>query len=150
MLRNGVDVGAKDWNHGNVFHCVVAFAFLYPDKEPVMCSVCDYLNSELDRKTMMTLLMAENSGGVRPLEMAAQLGVFGIFRSIFETGDIYLVKVETYGLFNYKMYDITECESITIDNRFYKSPLNFITHMDRENLEDPNARALFEWKAITN
>ena len=150
MLRNGVDVNARDWNQGNVLHCVVAFASLYPNKEPLMCKLYRFLNEQLDRMSMRVLLMSENEKGIRPLEMAGQLGVFGLFRVMFETKDVYLAKVETCGLFYHKLYDITEYESITQSNRFYKSPLHFLAHLDRSHLENPRLRAFIDWQAIHN
>ena len=150
MLRNGVDVDSRDWNQGNVLHCAVAFASLYPNKEPQMCKLYKFLNEKLDRMSMTKLLMSENEKGIRPLEMAGQLGMLGLFRAIFETKDVYLAKVEICGLFYHKLYDITEYESITQGNRFYKSPLHFLAHLDHSHLDNPRLRAFIDWKAIHN
>ena len=150
MLKNGVDTGALDWNQGNVLHCMISFAFFYPHKEPLMCSVFQLLDRSLDRNRMKSLLIQENNLGLRPVEMAAQLGTFGLFHCIFETKEIYLIKAEIHGLFCYKLYDITEYESVTEHNRFMLSPMHFLAHMDQNKLSDPQTAAMMTWTMVRN
>ncbi len=149
MLRLGVDVFCTERRRrDNVLHCVVTLAALHPDRERHMCHVFLHLNERLGRDSMMRLLMWENDAEVRPLELAAQLGTFALFRCMFETKGVYLMKVQNNGMFQHKLFDITEYESVSENSRFMRSPLHFLAHMDRGALHNPNTKALVEWEAI--
>ena len=150
IIQNKGDVLGSDWNGGNVVHCMVSFAFLHPQREPNICRSYEYLTSLLNTETMRKLRMQENNDKLRPLEMAAQLGVFALFRFILETKGVYLVQSERLGIYQHKSYDLTDYENFTSDdNRCVKSPLHFLAYADKRNLENPNTTALLKWQLIS-
>ena len=150
IIQNKGDVLGIDWNGGNVVHCMVSFAFLHPQREPNICRSYEYLTSLLNTETMKKLLLQENNDKLRPLEMAAQLGVFALFRFILETKGVYLVQSERLGIYLHKSYDLTDYKNFTSDdNRCVKSPLHFLAYADKRNLENPNTTALLKWQLIS-
>ena len=52
--------------------------------------------------------MQDNDKGFRPLELAANLAVFGLFRDIFETKDVYKTCQLYDGIYCKELYDVTE------------------------------------------
>ncbi len=86
---------------------------------------------------------------MRPLELAASLGTFGLLRSIFETPGVYLIKNERNGLYYHRLYDITDYERLEGNYcRNIKSPLHLLSYMDREKLKDPLANSLAKWGVL--
>ena len=150
IIENEGDICGMEWNGGNVVHCMVSFAFLHPEREPSICRSYVYLISLLNVETMRKLLMLDNNDKLRPLEMAAQLGVFALFRFILETNGVYLVQSERHGIYLRKSYDLTDYENFTSkDNRCVKSPLHFLAYADKRNLANPNTAALLKWQLIS-
>ncbi len=139
FIKFGVNILQND-NQGNVIHCMILRAYLKPEKEEFMIETYDYLAKHLNTNQMKDLLYAENDMGLRPVEYAAHLGVFDLLLAMYNTKDIYLAYEYSLGVFVRKWYDVTEYESFDENEkeRHYKSPLIYITLLDKEHLKRLN------------
>lgn len=128
MLNHNVDVFQKDLYGFNVTHCIVAVAYGDKTREPEMREVYASLRQMLNRDDLQRLLKDENDDGLRPLEFAAQHGIFLVMREIFETETLYITKNVIHGPLQIKWYDITDYEYGGA--RYTKSPILFLSHID--------------------
>lgn len=71
----------------------------------------DYLLHEHDIGIFKKLLFSENKRGLRPLELASEVGAYGLVSRIFQTDDIYKKQGNFLGCFKETLYDVTEYET---------------------------------------
>ena len=89
-----------------------------------------FVKDIIGNETYKHLLDAENSDGLRPLELAAHLGTFWIFTFLFETPDVYLTDID-HKLYRIQYFDITE---YILGNRGDKSPVKAMLHLEESKL----------------
>ena len=133
LIHFGVNTQTKDNTNHNVLHSLVTMATYYPVLEAKICTMFQWLLSEIGKEHMFELLEGENEDGLRPLEYAAQQGALQLVISIFETKEIYVTREDIRGMSIYRWHDITEYES---GRRKNKSPLRFMAHLQKEKLTD--------------
>ena len=133
LIHYGVNTQTKDDTNHNVLHSLVTMATYYPVLETKICTIFQWLLSEVGKEHILELLEGENEDGLRPLEYAAQQGTLQLVMSIFETKGIYVAREDIRGVSIYRWHDITEYES---GSRKDKSPLRYIAHLQKEKLKD--------------
>ena len=98
-----------------------------------------FIKSIVGNDTYSQLLHTENSEGLRPLELAAHLGTFWIFASLFETPDIYMTEID-YDMYRVQYFDITE---YIIGRRVNKSPVKAMLHLEETKLTLKSTQTVF-------
>ena len=144
FLKSGVNVAVTDNNGYNVIHCMIAFSVFEPEKELSNVETYKILINMLSIDVLKSLLFQENEQKLRPVEMAAQCGVFKLLEAIFETEGVYVTKIYRRGLYNYRFIDITEYETYSKENRRTKSPLFFLILLHQRDLKRPTTQEVFK------
>lgn len=142
MLTNGCDVLQTDTYDYNVIHALIYIAYLQLHVEERANGTLLFLKEQVTKEQFENLLLSENSKGLRPLEMAAHLGTFLIFHTIFETKGVYLTRESVQGIYTTQWFDVTDYESCHPGNRRNKSPLLSLTLVDKCKVGCPHAREL--------
>ena len=144
FLKHGADPLVVDNNSYNVVHSLIAFSVFEPEHEGACVETYKFLLELLNPRDVKELLMQENQQTLRPVEMAAQCGVFYLLQAIYETEGVYVTKVERKGIYNYRWIDITEYESYRKGNRVTKSPLFLLTLLHKKDLKRHSTKVMFE------
>ena len=142
VMRNfGVPVTQMN-SHGNTFlHCIIANASLQSEDGESQCiKTISYIKSIMTDEEFKQILLTENKDGLRPLELAAHLGTFIIFRNLFETNNLYMSKTQDLGFYSVQHYDITEYVD---GSRLYNSPLFLMFYLEQRKLEHKSTRYMY-------
>ena len=129
----------------NIFHVLVCVAFQCADFEAKACGLYQKLQQFLSEEQMRTLLHDEDNIGLRPIEFAAQQGVFSLCGIIWDTNKVYRHVSYPCGEGEYMLYDITEYESHAHGTRHNKSPLMFLTYLDESKPSEIRLYAFGDW-----
>ena len=102
--------------------------FYHPELEDTILHSFQHLVTLLSEDQIRSILLAENTYSLRPLEFAAQHGSCHMVMAIMDIPGVYLYRKERHGLTTYQWYDVTDYEGSA--ERFPKSPLLVLTFMD--------------------
>ena len=129
-------------HHGNTFlHSVIAYASTHSeDMESNFVRNLAFMKSLLTEDEFKTVLLTENNDGLRPLELAAHLGTFMIFKFLFECEGVYMAKTLDLGFYVVQYFDITEYVE---GERLFKSPAYTMMHLDNSKLGRKSTRDAF-------
>ena len=141
MHNFGVDITQSN-SHGNTFlHCIIANASLLPEDGESQCiKTIIFIKSIMTDENFKRILLTENKDRLRPLELAAHLGTFIIFRNLFETNSLYMAKTQDLGFYSLQHYDITEYVD---GSRFFNSPLILMLYLEQRKLEHRSTRYMY-------
>ncbi len=141
LLKNGANIFITDQQGWNIIHYLVVVSYNIQDLEQEAVNVYNRLKDDTQIESVKALLFMEDSDGLRPLEFAIHLGCLGMFEAIFETQDVYLVKKERKGFYDFIEYDISEYEGVGCDirNRRHKSPMLLLAVIDKRVLKNKKA-----------
>lgn len=110
--------------HGdNACHSLIRYALLYPEKLQDVLDMCKYLSEDpapydnsdkamINRKLRKKVWLMDNQDGYNPLQLAAKFGQHEIFTFIMNL-DVYCCENVNDGLFDIKIYDVTEIDAIS-------------------------------------
>ena len=132
LVKHGANVFQENAFHENIFHSVVAASSLEVIFEKRAVSVFKRITETFHKGETYKLLLAENNNGLRPLEMAANLGCVLLYETIQMTPGVYLTKAINVGLLREDWIDITEYQSCKSGNRRTKAPLAMFCHLDKK------------------
>ena len=110
------------------------------EEETADICIFEFIKDLIGNDTYAHLLDAENSDGLRPLELAAHLGTFWIFTFLFETPDVYLTDID-HKLYRIQYFDITE---YILGNRRDKSPVKAMLHLEESKLSLRSTRMVLQ------
>ena len=129
-------------HHGNTFlHSVIAYAATHSeDMESNFVRNVAFMKSLLTEDEFKTVLLTENHDGLRPLELAAHLGTFIIFKFLFECEGVYMAKTLDLGFYVVQYFDITEYVE---GERLFKSPAYTMMYLDNSKLGRKSTRDAF-------
>lgn len=132
LIRYGAILHAQNGEGDTVFHSIVKYAAIYPEKVMAIIQMFRYLtgkpeskyqidttidiNSEDDkcRHIHSFVLFMKNKENMTPLQLAAKHGVFELFEEIINMRNVYCFIRENDGLYDVKEYDITEIDNVSI------------------------------------
>lgn len=132
LIRYGAILHAQNGEGNTVFHSIVKYAAIYPEKVIAIIQMFRYLtgkpeskyqidttidiNSEDDkcRHIHSFVLFMKNKENMTPLQLAAKHGVFELFEEIINMRNVYCFIRENDGLYDVKEYDITEIDNVSI------------------------------------
>ncbi len=130
LLEKGAKIFQENCFKENMVHSLVASNSLELISE--QRSICTYKSvmQHVDTQDLVVLLKHENSDGLRPLEMAANLGCLNLYEVIHHTPGVYVTKVKEEGIIRQEWVDITEYETYESGSRIFKSPLFLLSYLD--------------------
>ena len=143
FMDHGVDVAIQDHSGNNCVHVLIITAFFKPEDEEKLRKTFCMFQQNICNGLLKELLMQENDSGFRPLELAADLAVFGFFQDIFES-PVYITNELHDGICTTQLFDITEYESATLGTRASRSPLTMLSLLDLGSACKPHIEEVFE------
>lgn len=127
LLNKGSEIHTQNKCGDTVLHSLVKYAAVYPDKTERAIDMLDYLNTKLEDtysgKTNLKDTIIEfhegscvwflkNKENLTPLQLSAKLGVVEVFQFIMKLNEVYSFVNTDDGLFDVKLYDITEIDTV--------------------------------------
>ena len=143
-----VNFKQKDKSGDNIMHSLIFMCYNDREQKHQFISAYEYLVAMLPSETTKEILLMENQEGLRPLELAISLSCVEFFSVIFETKPLYKAVVHECGVQEFSWYDITEYESVGPEARSEYSPMRFITELEEDVFEDPDAEKMLESPVI--
>ena len=137
-------------SNGNILHSLVAGSSFDDVLEERSVFVYKKLVSLLDESELNKLLMHENSDGLRPLELAVNLGTLVLYEAMQLTPGVYVTKTIEKGVFKEEWIDITEYETYDPGHRRAKSPPFLMAFLDKNVLSNPKDVAIVQSDFITS
>lgn len=119
LIRNEANICQINSLDETIFHSIIRYAAVRPEKEIEMIKMCGHLNNHIqDEKshgyrTDMFIWFQRNKEKMTALQLAAFLGTIRLFEFIVNLKNIYCFQADHDGLFDIKKYDITEIDSVT-------------------------------------
>ena len=133
MREYGVRISASNSYGNNILHCIIARASIETDEfESKSIPTISFIKLLTTSKEYTKLLLAENSDGLRPLELASHLGTFSLFEFIFEKSELYVSRTSDLGVFTVLYFDITD---YITGPRMFKSPPFTLALLDQNNMD---------------
>ena len=145
LLEFKADMTTKDGDGYNVLHMLLLEASKGSQNYPKLHEIYKIFE---DHEVIEALLMEESDDGLRPLEMAACLGLMKFTQMIMNTPGVYLDKQVVKGNMVYKWYNITEYEKPGFKSRRAFSPLFFLQKIDYKDLGNSETTAFFKWPVL--
>ena len=149
FMDHGADVTVLDHSSNNCIHAMIMAAFIKPEAERKLRQTYLLLCENISPSMLEELLMQENDNGFWPLELAANLAIFGLFHDIFDTKDIYKTYQLYDGIYCKELYDVTEYECLLSGRRLSKSPMRLLAHLDQGSLNNNYIHEVFTSEHIT-
>ena len=133
LLKHGAEIYKQNGLGDNVCHSLVKYAHLYPEKVSEIVKICEHISkltvtgvadktgikdiesiSHTDlEKQNIHIWLAENIERLNPLKLSAKLGQQVIFKYIIELKGVYCYINSEDGLFDVKLYDVTDIDTIS-------------------------------------
>lgn len=131
LLKFGAELQNRNEEGDTVFHSLVKYAAIYPEKVIGIVEIVRYLNEKVEFKIPLDenafedieideyrpissfVWFLKNNENLTPLQLAAKHGVSKLFEEILNLKDIYCFIRENDGLFDVKEYDITEIDTVS-------------------------------------
>ncbi|CAG2219787.1 unnamed protein product [Mytilus edulis] len=112
-----------------VFHSLVKYSAVYPNKADNVIKMFTYLNQKIGKQNQnhephqdqdtdiflkrdLFVWSLENQDCLTPLQLSAKLGTVEIFQFIINLKNVYSFDSSHDGLFDVKLYDITEIDTV--------------------------------------
>ena len=132
LLEYGADLLQVNSKGNNMLHVLAALASTGTETEEERAiAIAKHVKSIMEPEVYCTLLLKENSDGLRPLELAGHLGSFALFRFYFDTNSLYITREEDHILYKIQYIEITE---YVTGVRFYQSPLNSLLNVEHDRI----------------
>ncbi len=93
------DVFQCNSNRENILHAVVLANYLEILSTERAMKIYKIVVSLVETPVLQKLLLSENSGGLRPVELAANLGCVSLYETIHLTPDVYVMKTKNLGFY---------------------------------------------------
>ncbi|XP_060578310.1 transient receptor potential cation channel subfamily V member 5-like [Ruditapes philippinarum] len=123
LLNEGADLDGTNSLGDNVCHSLIRYGYLYPEKLNDVLEMCRKINEDpapydtsaraiQNRKLRKKIWLMENIQGLNPLQLTVTLGQHQMFSFIMDQ-EAYCFENSKDGLFDIKIYDITEIDPIS-------------------------------------
>ncbi len=146
-----VNILSTDDDDSNILHAIVLASKCRKDVQTYM-SVYSAIMKSLDKETKKKLFLAENKEGLRPVELSVKEGQMGLFRMMFDEPGVYRFEKDHIGMRREVWYDVTVYESyecsIKTQSRQHKSPLEFLSFLQTEDLDQETCKECFDWPVL--
>ena len=144
-----LDVDCLENSNQNILHAIVTTVKSTGlGREKIYIDIYLSLMSTLSLHERRSLLMQENTNGMRPLEVAIRSGCFGLATAMFEEVGIYKFPKRFKGIYTEVWYDVTEYECWGHGSRRHVSPLQMLLFVETEQFKVECTQRFFEWDVI--
>ena len=143
QVMKDFEVTTKQTNsHGNTFlHCIIAYASMRSEEDEQQATTgINFIKTILSEDEFKEILLTENDDYLRPIELAAHLGTFILFKYLFENSNLYMTKTETRSIYTVQYYDVTEYVN---GKRRFKSPLYLLMFLDKSKHHHKSTHYMF-------
>ena len=123
FYKNGIDICQADRFGNNVIHTLVIHTSRNEGKESKYLEAFNNFARLLPRKALSNLLLAENTSGLRPLELAAHFQTFPLLEALFKIPGHYFHKPAKSGTISINYYDISDYECDVRARPWANSPM---------------------------
>ncbi|KAL3870518.1 hypothetical protein ACJMK2_038573 [Sinanodonta woodiana] len=163
LLRHGAELDKENSKGNNVYHCLIEYAYLYPDKLNSVMDMFRYIHEESKAVTQICresiseaqvdiatknvrckILFMRNNDGDNPLQAAIRYGQPQIFQYILEKAYVYADY--NSGLFDMKVYDVTDLDGSLVLNLAGKNSTLMVDNRRRLVSEQVPLDSLFTMK----
>ena len=141
LLEQKADIRIKESDGYNIIHILLVAASKGIPDDPKLLETYDIIEND---KAISDLLLEESDDGLRPLEMAACLGLMTFTKRIMNTPGVYLAKTLIKGDVVYKWFDVTDYEKLGWKSRRDRSPLFFLRQIDIQDVEKKETVEIFK------
>ena len=136
LLQHGADVFAIDIGNSNILHALVYSEALISTTGQAAIFETTVESLSNDPTELKRLFFSENLEGMRPLELACQLGLFCMTKKILSVDGVYRFPRPTPSLCREVWYDVTDYETFGGKSRHSLSPLLFLANVTRDHLKN--------------
>ena len=143
MLDNGADPEVVEQDESNILHSLTTSASYSSKHANTFVGIFRYLHGTLPKEIIDRLLVGENDKGLRPMEYAAQQGIFNLMLEMLEFSNV--IKTEQIDVISFHWCDVTEYEFNPPHGRRPFSPLYFISNMDTSRLGCKGTNDMMKW-----
>ncbi|XP_060068115.1 transient receptor potential cation channel subfamily V member 5-like [Ylistrum balloti] len=130
LIENDAEIEFANVDGDTVFHSLIKYAAIYPEKVIDVVSMLRHLQEELMNKGITEHMFSDDTESLKyryqytyvwfirnkehlsPLQLAAKHGVVEAFNFIMNLENVYCFFSTHDGLFDIKMYDVTEVDSL--------------------------------------
>ncbi|XP_013398780.1 uncharacterized protein LOC106165213 [Lingula anatina] len=149
LLQHGACVEQHD-DGRNIMHALVWAAYIWPNQEKKCHEIFYFLQKNIPKDIFTSLLLQEDNLRLRPVELAAALGVLPLIQAIFSVDGIYRHVRKSHGLRKLVYYDVTEYHfsNSSDKERFYKSPLLMLAFLKPAVLGRPTTPMILSSSAM--
>ena len=133
LVKDGADPFCQDSREETILHHLVHLCVIAPKQA---LAGYTYIMYCLSTEYKVELLSMKNKQDLKPLDLAATLGVPEIMQAIINTDGVYRNVVGEYGLCKHVLYDVTDYEGDQA--KTHKSLLYYMTDMTEEQLQRAN------------
>ena len=143
LLQHGADVFATDIGNSNILHALVySQAFIRTTGQATIFeTIVETLTGDTEK--LRAMFFSEDQKGMRPLELACDLGTFPMIKRILSVDGVYRFPRSTPSLCREVWYDVTDYEIFGGNSRHSLSPLRFLDNITREQLKDDECVDIF-------
>ena len=135
LLNDGADVSSLDVNGSNIVHTVIIACSHRRDDEAAFILILRHILDHLTKIQLVTMTTHSNKDGYRPLELAARIGVYGIFRELLQYPGILVEAILDAGVNTYALFNLTQYENFSDRKRYLRSPLRMLVYMREDGLQ---------------
>ena len=133
LLKHGADINKQNSFGDNLCHSLVKYSHLYPEKVSEIMNIFEHVSkltvagatakmnvkdieslnhTDLEKQNFQ-IWLKDNTERLSPLKLAASLGQYHIFKYIIELKGVYCYINSEDGLFDVKLYDVTEIDTVS-------------------------------------
>ena len=132
LIKKGADVHQQNCYSENIIHSLVAANSLDFITDGRALKLFRKLVTMQVSEELGKLLFQENVDGLRPVEMAANLGCITLYEAIHLSPNVYVTKVIEKGSFTEQWVDVTEYETCDPGNRKYWGLIGIFSFLEKE------------------
>ena len=143
LVKQGINACQVDGLGNNVVHAMIIYSSQHQEWEEHYLKVYGHLTSVLPDNGIEELILAENTDGLRPVELAAYYQALRILNAIYNTPGHYVHKSLSCGMMSIIRYHIDEYEGLEPTRPFEKSPLFILVHLGHKKLDDDYTKYFF-------
>ena len=150
LVERGINACQTDHLGNNAVHSIIIYSSLLHNFEQIHVKVYQHFRSILHDDVIEEMILAENSDGLRPVELAAHYQTLRILEAIYNTPGHYVQKSHTCGMMTTIHYEIDEYEGIAATRPLHMSPMVFLVHLGHKKLDDDYTRYFFTRSLFAN
>ena len=141
LYKAGIDVSQLDKMGNNIIHSLIIYASR--QHELLHLDMYNYIASLVPHNKLISLLLTENTDGLRPVELAAHFHTLRLLDAILKTPGLYLSRKVCCATLCMNYYDVTDYESLQDSRPKTRNLLFLLTFLRNNKLADPYTKEAY-------